>query len=176
MAWLPLSGPVWTLKALDGYDTPIKNGYLNDVVAGDVNGDGRKELIFMESAKNYLDVVLFDPQHKLVPGNRWPVFEQHTFRRPRERAARTPGSAGGGRDRRQEKRPDRAGPRPNFGISAGVRPPRNSPGAPRKLVASRSGFPPQPPLCGRNAIICGVAGAFSGVDGQQNTRPRLNER
>jgi hypothetical protein len=92
VAWLPLSGPVWTLKALDGYDTPIKNGYLNDVVAGDVNGDGRKELIFMESAKNYLDVVLFDPQHKLVPGDRWPVFEQHTFR-ARENALPEPREA-----------------------------------------------------------------------------------
>jgi hypothetical protein len=80
VAWLPLAGDVWDLKELDGYDTPIKNGYLNDVVAGDLMGDGRKELIFMETAKNYLDVVLFNRQHKLVPGDRWPVFEQHTFR------------------------------------------------------------------------------------------------
>jgi hypothetical protein len=80
VAWLPLAGEVWDLKELDGYDTPIKNGYLNDVVAGDLMGDGRKELVFMETAKNYLDVVLFNRQHKLVPGDRWPVFEQHTFR------------------------------------------------------------------------------------------------
>jgi hypothetical protein len=43
-------------------------------------GDGRKELVFMETAKNYLDVVLFNRRHKLVAGDRWPVFEQHTFR------------------------------------------------------------------------------------------------
>jgi hypothetical protein len=80
VAWLPLAGDVWELKELDGYDTPIKNGYLNDVVAGDLMGDGRKELVFMETAKNYLDVVLFNREHKLVAGDRWPVFEQHTFR------------------------------------------------------------------------------------------------
>jgi hypothetical protein len=80
VGWLPLAGEVWELKKLDGYDTPIKNGYLNDVVAGDLMGDGRKELVFMETAKNYLDVVLFNRQHKLAPGDRWPVFEQHTFR------------------------------------------------------------------------------------------------
>jgi len=34
----------------------------------------------METAKNYLDLVLFDANHKLVPGDRWQVFEQHTFR------------------------------------------------------------------------------------------------
>ena len=80
VAWLPLAGDKWQLKELDGYDTPIKDGYLNDVVAGDLMNSGRKQLIFMETAKNYLDLVLFDTHHKLVPGDRWPVFEQHTFR------------------------------------------------------------------------------------------------
>jgi hypothetical protein len=79
-AWLTLGGDVWELTALDGYDTPIKDGYLNDVTAGDLNHSGRKQLVFMETAKNYLDLVLFDSNHKLVPGDRWQVFEQHTFR------------------------------------------------------------------------------------------------
>ncbi len=92
VAWLPLAGDQWQLKELDGYDTPIKNGFLNDVVAGDINGDGRKELIFMETAKNYLDVVLFDQHHKFVNGDRWPVFEQHTFRN-RENALPEPREA-----------------------------------------------------------------------------------
>jgi len=92
VAWLPLAGNLWQLKELDGYDTPIKDGFLNDVVAGDINGDGRKELILMETAKNYLDVVLFDTHHKFVPGDRWPVFEQHTFRN-RENAIPEPREA-----------------------------------------------------------------------------------
>ena len=79
-AWMPLAGDVWEFTALDGYDTPIKDGFLNDVSAGDLNNDGRKELMFLETAKNYLDIVLFDTHHKLVPGDRWQVFEQHTFR------------------------------------------------------------------------------------------------
>jgi hypothetical protein len=80
VAWMPLSGDVWEFKALDTYETPIKDGYLNDVVTGDLNNDGRKDLVFMETAKNYLDLVIFDAHHKLVPGNRWQVFEQRTFR------------------------------------------------------------------------------------------------
>ena len=80
VAWLPLGGDVWKLTRLDDYDTPIKDGYLNDVIAGDLTGGGRKQLIFMESAKNYLDLVTFSSAGKLVPGNRWRVFEQHTFR------------------------------------------------------------------------------------------------
>jgi hypothetical protein len=80
VAWLPLAGEVWKFTALDGYDTPVKDGYLNDVVAGDLNNTGRKDLVFLETAKNYLDLVIFDSHHKLVPANRWQVFEQHTFR------------------------------------------------------------------------------------------------
>jgi hypothetical protein len=80
VAWLPLAGDVWDFTALDGYDTPITDGFLNDLVAGDLTGSGRKDLVFMETAKNYLDLVTFDAHHKLVPGDRWQVFEEHTFR------------------------------------------------------------------------------------------------
>jgi hypothetical protein len=31
-------------------------------------------------AKNYLDIVGFTAEHRLVPGNRWPVFEERTLR------------------------------------------------------------------------------------------------
>jgi len=80
VAWLPLWGDVWDLTKLDDYDTPITDGYLNDLIAGDLTGGGRKQLIFMETAKNYIDLVSFDKNRKLVPGDRWQVFEQHTFR------------------------------------------------------------------------------------------------
>jgi len=59
-AWLPLTGDVWELTELDGYETPIKDGRLNDVVSGDLNHDGRKDLVFLETARNYLDLVIFD--------------------------------------------------------------------------------------------------------------------
>jgi hypothetical protein len=42
--------------------------------------NGRKDLVFLETAKNYLDLVSFVPPHKLVAGNRWQVFEERTFR------------------------------------------------------------------------------------------------
>ena len=80
VATLPLQGQVWELAELDSYETPIKDGHLNDVVSGDLDNDGRKDLVFLETARNYLDLVIFDANHKLVPANRWPVFEERTFR------------------------------------------------------------------------------------------------
>jgi hypothetical protein len=80
VAWLPLTGDTWEFSELDGYETPIKDGHLHDVVSGDLNQDGRKDLVFLETAKNYLDLVIYDQSRKLVPANRWQVFEERTFR------------------------------------------------------------------------------------------------
>lgn len=83
VAWQSLSGGIWEIAGLDGYETPIKDGYLNDVVTGDLDNDGRKDLVFLETGKNYLDLVMFDANQKLVPANRWQVFEERTFRNRR---------------------------------------------------------------------------------------------
>jgi len=83
VAYLPFGGQVWELSELDGYETPIKDGRLTDVVSGDLDNDGRKDLVFLETARNYLDLVIFDAHHKLVPANRWQVFEERTFRNRR---------------------------------------------------------------------------------------------
>ncbi|HMJ89566.1 MAG TPA: VCBS repeat-containing protein [Candidatus Acidoferrum sp.] len=80
VAWFPLRGSTWEMAELDGYETPIRDARLNDVVTGDLNQDGRKDLVFLETAKNYLDLVIFDKQGKLVPANRWPVFEERSYR------------------------------------------------------------------------------------------------
>src|SRR5262249_51767065 len=83
VACFPLTGDVWDLNELDGYESPIKDGHLNDVVSGDLDNDGRKDLVFLETARNYLDLVIFDAHHKLIPANRWQVFEERTFRNRR---------------------------------------------------------------------------------------------
>ncbi len=80
VARMNLSGKVWDLTELDHYETPIKDGRLNDVISGDLNNDGRKDLVFLETAKNYVDLVMFEPPHQLVAANRWPIFEERTFR------------------------------------------------------------------------------------------------
>jgi len=83
VAWKRFSGEVWDLTEMDGYETPIRDGWLHDVTSGDLNSDGRKDLVFLETARNYVDLVQFDPPNGLVSGNRWPVFEERTFRQRR---------------------------------------------------------------------------------------------
>ncbi len=80
VATLRFAGDVWTIEELDSYETPIKDGFLMDVVTGDLNRDKVKDLVFLESSKNHLDIVKYTRPRKLAPGNRWKVFEQRTFR------------------------------------------------------------------------------------------------
>ena len=79
-AWMNLDGPVWDLKELDQYETPIRKGYLRDVISGDLDQDGKKELVFLETARNYVDLVRLGPEERLLPGDRWPVFEKRSYR------------------------------------------------------------------------------------------------
>lgn len=83
VAWKRFAGEIWEVSELDGYETPVKDGYLHDVVSGDLNGDNRKDLVFLETGKAYVDLVTFEPPHRLVPANRWQVFEERTFRQRR---------------------------------------------------------------------------------------------
>jgi hypothetical protein len=87
VAWMTFRGEIWEFTELDGYETPIKDAFLHDVVSGDLNHDGRKDLVFLETAKSHLDVVTFEPPHQLVPANRWQVFEERTFRSRRTDSA-----------------------------------------------------------------------------------------
>ena len=87
VAWKRFDGDIWEFTELDGYETPIKDGYLRDVTSGDLDGDGKKDLVFLETVRAYVDLVVFEPPHQLVSGNRWPVFEERTFRQRRNEAS-----------------------------------------------------------------------------------------
>jgi len=43
--------------------------------------------VFLEVGKSYIDVVTYEPPHRLVPANRWQVFEERTFRSRRADSA-----------------------------------------------------------------------------------------
>jgi len=83
VAWLPFRGTVWDLAPIDDYETAIKDGFLNDIVSGDLNQDGRRDLVFLETGKNNIDIVTFDGSNQLSPSVRWQVFEERTFRNRR---------------------------------------------------------------------------------------------
>jgi hypothetical protein len=93
VAWKQFAGESWELGELDGYETPIKDGFLHDVIAGDLNQDGRLDLVFLETSKAYVDIVTLEKPHRLNPATRWQVFEERTFRQRRPLDAPEPREA-----------------------------------------------------------------------------------
>lgn len=83
VGWMSFAGQSWEVSHLDNYETPIKDGFLRDVIPGDLNQDGLKDLVFLETGKNHIDIVAFQPAGRLVQANRWRVFEERTFRNRR---------------------------------------------------------------------------------------------
>lgn len=63
-----------------GYDTVIENGRLMDVEFGDLNGDGRADVLFIEGARNHLEIATISKDGTLRNAAWWQVFEQRTFR------------------------------------------------------------------------------------------------
>ena len=83
VAWKALAGESWTVSETDAYETPVKDGFLMDVIPGDLNGDGRLDLVFLEARRAYVDLVTLGSDRRLVPADRWQVFEERTFRQRR---------------------------------------------------------------------------------------------
>ncbi len=70
------------------YETEIKDGRYGNLTAGDINSDGRADLIMVEYRRNHIEILAFDPDLKPAPAMRFKIFEQKSYRegRPGEAA------------------------------------------------------------------------------------------
>ena len=69
------------LVEIAGFETKIRNGKLGDMIAGDVNDDGKLDIVLIEVAKHNLEIIAVEPGPKLEKALHWTVFEEKTFRR-----------------------------------------------------------------------------------------------
>ncbi len=80
VAWLSRSEESWTVEKVSEYETVVDQGRLLDIEVGDLNGDGEPNILFLEGARNHLEIASIDEGGSLKPEVRWRVFEQKTFR------------------------------------------------------------------------------------------------
>jgi len=62
------------------YETKIKDGVYGNLIAGDINSDGRDDIIMVEYNRNYIEILALDNELKPIPAMRFKVFEQKSFR------------------------------------------------------------------------------------------------
>jgi len=71
------------------YETKIKDGIYGNFTAGDINSDGRADIIMVEYKRNHIEILALDSQMKPIPAMRFKIFEQKGYRK-----AKGPGKPG----------------------------------------------------------------------------------
>jgi hypothetical protein len=62
------------------YETKIKDGIYGNLAAGDINGDGRTDIIMVEYGHSHIEILALDADEKPVPAMRFKIFEEKSYR------------------------------------------------------------------------------------------------
>jgi len=68
------------------YDTQIKDGMYGNFTAGDINSDGRADIIMVEYNRNHIEILALGHDAKPIPAMRFKIFEQKSYRDDKSRA------------------------------------------------------------------------------------------
>lgn len=62
------------------YETKIKNGVYGNIAAGDINSDGKTDIVMLDYNQNHIEILTFDSKSNLIPAMRFKVFERKVYR------------------------------------------------------------------------------------------------
>jgi len=62
------------------YQTRIKDGIYGHLAAGDINSDGRADIVMVEYKRNHIEILASDAEHRPVPAMRFKIFEEKSRR------------------------------------------------------------------------------------------------
>jgi len=68
------------------YETKIKDGVYGNLQGGDINSDGRADIIMVEYKRNHIEILALDSEMKPVPAMRFKIFEQKGHRGSKKRS------------------------------------------------------------------------------------------
>ncbi len=71
-------------EELTSYETEIKKGKYGKVTVGEVNSDGREDVLLTEVNEHFLDILTFNESNCLVHGIKFKVFEEKRYRRDKK--------------------------------------------------------------------------------------------
>lgn len=88
----PRDGAGEHLKQQFSYETKIKDGTYGNLTAGDINSDGRTDIIMVDHRRNHIEILTLDADGEPVAAMRFKIFEEKGYResKPRPKAAVEP--------------------------------------------------------------------------------------
>ena len=69
------------IEELATYETTLERTFPTDVIAGDLNGDGRTDLALTDTRSHYLEILAYRPTSQLERALYFTVFEEKGFAR-----------------------------------------------------------------------------------------------
>jgi hypothetical protein len=82
----PIGGEVRQLEQKFSYETKIKDGVYGNLQGGDINSDGRADIVMVEYKRNHIEILALDSEMKPVPAMRFKIFEQKGYRDSKKRS------------------------------------------------------------------------------------------
>ena len=68
-----------------GYETKIKDGIYGNLASGDINSDGRADIVMVEYKGNHMEILALGPENRPMPAMRFKIFEQKAYRGKKQR-------------------------------------------------------------------------------------------
>ena len=85
--------PRVALHSIASYESPVRNGRLQDVEVGDLRGDGHPQIIVTEGTKQLMEILTWRKEEpRIERALAWPVFEAKAFLGGRAGPAQTASS------------------------------------------------------------------------------------
>lgn len=78
------------LEEVASFETKLDKVFFSDLIAGDLNGDGRPDIALMDTRSHYVEVLSFDPARGLQHALSFKVFEEKSFSADRTRSGSEP--------------------------------------------------------------------------------------
>lgn len=67
------------LEEVGTFESKLENTFFADVVAGDVNGDGKTDVVLIDTRSHFVEIVNYDPTKGLRHALHFKVFESKSF-------------------------------------------------------------------------------------------------
>jgi len=81
------------LDEVASFETKLDRAYFQDLIAGDVNADGRPDIAAIDSRSHYIEFLNYSPSEGLQHAMQFKVFEEKSFTAARTRAGTEPREA-----------------------------------------------------------------------------------
>jgi hypothetical protein len=72
------------LEDVATFETKLEDVYFADLVAGDLNGDGKPEIAVIDTRSHYVEILNYSPKHGLRHALHFKIYEEKSFSRSDE--------------------------------------------------------------------------------------------